>query len=75
MTIYDIKRGTAETSPYYFSRNTLKFFGQTLRMFSVCKSGDGRYVISAPMFDRFTRKQIGQSVRFFNPVTNELERA
>jgi hypothetical protein len=56
MTIYDIKRATAETSPYYFSRNTLKSFGQTLRMFSVTKQIDGRYKIAAPMFDKFSKK-------------------
>ena len=31
MTIYDIKRLVSETSPKYFSRNTLKFFGQTMK--------------------------------------------
>lgn len=75
MTIYEIKRRTAETSPYYFSRNSLKFFDQTLRHFSVTKQIDGRYKIAAPMFDKFSKKVIGQSVRFFNPINNELERA
>lgn len=74
MTIYEIKNKTAETSPYYFTRNTLKFFGQTMRMFSVKKQSDGRYKISAPMYDRYTGKQVGTSERFYNPANNELER-
>ena len=74
MTIYDIKRMTEGTSPYFFTRKTLKFFGQTMRMFSVKKQTDGRYYISCPMFDRFTGKQIGMTERYYNPVNNELER-
>jgi hypothetical protein len=67
MTIYEIKRLTEEISPYYFSRKTLKFFGQTLKDFSVMKQIDGRYRISAP------RKHGGESVRYFNPENNKLE--
>ncbi len=67
LTIYDIKRLTAETSPYFFSRNTLKFFRQTLRDFRVYKQVDGRYKIIAPM-------PVGETIRYFNPINNELER-
>ena len=73
MTIYEIKDRTQETSPKYFDRKTLKFFGQTLRDFSVRKQPDGRYLVTAPIRDRFTKKQIGESVRYFNPKTNRLE--
>jgi hypothetical protein len=73
LTIYDIKRLTENTSPYYFTRKTLKFFGQTLRSFSVKKQSDGRIKISAPMRDRFTGKIVGESVRYFNPANNHLE--
>jgi hypothetical protein len=72
MTIYEIKRLTAETSPYFFSTSTLKFFGQTMRSFSVRKQSDGRYLISAPMMD-YTGKRVGETKRFFNPQTNELD--
>jgi len=72
MTIYEIKRLTAETSPYFFSHDTMKFFGQTLRSFSINKQSDGRYLISAPMRD-FTGKIIGYTTRYFNPLNNELE--
>lgn len=72
LTIYDIKRLTAETAPYFFTRKTLRFFGQTMRSFSVKKCGD-RVRISAPMIDRFTGRVMGETVRFFNPENNKLE--
>lgn len=74
MTIYEIKRRTQETAPYFFTTKTLKFFGQTMRSFSVRKQSDGRFKISAPMLDRFTGKTMGETVRFFNPETNNLDR-
>lgn len=73
MTIYEIKRLTEQTSPYYFTRNTLKFFGQRMKDFSVRKQSDGRYLVSAPMRDRSTGKIMGTSERVFNPLTNELQ--
>jgi hypothetical protein len=71
MTIYQIKQKTLETSPYFFSRQTLKFFHQRMRDFSVNKV-NGRYRISAPMRDH-SGKQVGQTVRYFNPTNNQLE--
>ena len=72
MTIHDIKWLTRDTAPYFFSRKTMKFFGQTLRSFSVKRQKDGRYRISAPMMDN--GKYMGDTVRYFNPVNSELER-
>jgi len=72
-TISDIKYQTAETSPYYFSHNTMKCFGQRMKDFSVRSETDGRFRISAPMRDRYTGKVIGESVRFFNPFTKTLD--
>ncbi len=72
MTIHEIKRLTQETNPYYFDRQTMRFFGQRLRDFRVQKQPDGRYRISAPITDRDGRN-MGESVRFFNPANNELE--
>ena len=66
-TIYDIKYLTQETSPYYFTRDTMKFFGQTLKDFKVMAMDDGRYRISAPT------KCGNTTVRYFNPTNNELE--
>ena len=73
MTIYEIKKLTSETSPYYFSRGTLKQAGQTLKSFSVHKLDDGRFRISAKA--RYSDGTIyGTSERFFNPANNRLER-
>jgi hypothetical protein len=71
MTIYEIKRLTTETAPYYFTPRTMKFFGQTLRSFKVGKMPDGRFRIAAPM--RTGGRVVGESVRYFNPVNNQLE--
>ena len=71
MTIYEIKRLTAETSPYYFSRATLKFFYQRLKDFKVSKESDGRYLVQAPISNG--DHVIGKPIRHFNPKTNKLE--
>lgn len=73
MTIYEIKRLTESTSPKYFDRQTLRFFGQTMKDFSVKKQDDGRFKISAIMRDRFSRRIVGESIRYFNPTNNNLE--
>ena len=72
MTIYEIKRRTAETSPYFFNRDTMRFFGQTLRDFRVYKQDDGKYLIIADSGKNW--KGHHQTKRLFNPETNELER-
>jgi hypothetical protein len=82
MTIYDIKRLTAETSPHFFDESSLRFFGQTLEMFTVEKQPDGRYKIEAGtmgfMPGIFGKKEGFteglRTVRYFNPLNNELER-
>tara|TARA_R110002153_G_scaffold380_1_gene1866 strand:+ start:2806 stop:3066 length:261 start_codon:yes stop_codon:yes gene_type:complete len=73
LTISDVAQLTSETSPYFFDKKTLKFFGQTMRSFKVYKQDDGRYLISAPIILN-KGKQIGTTQRYFNPETNELER-
>ncbi len=74
LTIYDIKRLTIETSPYFFSRKTMKFFNQTLKDYSVYKHTQDNievFLIVAPMID-FEGKQVGYTERFFNPINNTL---
>ena len=71
LTIYNIKRLTAETSPFFFDRKTLKFFGQRMNSFKIYKQADCRYLVTAPIIINF--KQIGTTERYFNPITNELE--
>jgi len=65
-TIYEIKRMTAETSPYYFNRKTMKHWGQTMRDFKVIDTGrPGEYIITAPIRDRYTGRVMGKSARLF----------
>ena len=71
MTIYEIKRLSQDTAPYFFSRDTMRFFGQTLRSFRVKKQVDGRFKVSAPSGDNWDSDH--ETVRFFNPENNELE--
>ena len=73
LTVYDIKELTKKTSPFFFSRNTLQFFGQTMRSFKLEKQPDGRTRITAPMID-YRGHLMGKTVRYFNPVNNKLER-
>jgi hypothetical protein len=72
MTIYEIKSRTAENQPFFFSRETMKFFHQTLKDFRIKKQADGKYRISAPIRDH-AGKVHGETVRFFNPTTNDFE--
>jgi len=80
MTIYEIKTRLEETAPKYFSRETMKFFGQTMKDFRVYKQKDGKFLLTAPIRQRtrFSGSEIwatiGQTRRIFNPETNRLER-
>ena len=71
LTIYDIKGLTKLTEPYFFSKETMKWHGQTMKDFKVSLLGDGRYKISAPSGDDCDYKK--ETVRYFNPENNELE--
>lgn len=73
MNIYQIQELTRTTAPYFFSRDSMKFFGQTMSSFRIKKQPDGRYLISAPMKDKRSGKVMGQTIRYFNPQNNELE--
>lgn len=70
MTIYDIKRLTANTAPYFFNRKSMRFFNQTLKDFKIYKQKDGKYLITAPSY--WDGRLMGHTKRLFNPVTNEL---
>lgn len=71
MTIHEIAKLTRETSPYFFSKNTLEFFGQTMESFTVREMPDGRFYISAPSRDGYGNL-IGTTERIFDPETNKL---
>lgn len=80
MTIYDIKNKLMDSAPEFFSRETLKFFGQTMKDFRVFKQKDGKFLLVAPIMGktRFSSSEIyckvGETRRVFNPETNKLER-
>ena len=71
MTIYEIKERTKKTSPYFFNKDTMKFFGQTMKDFKVYKQKDGRFKIVAPSGSDWSNDL--QTIRYFNPTNNELE--
>jgi len=66
-SIWDIKRLTAESSPYFFSRSTLRFFQQKVSDFSVYRNGPDSFVIAANSWGGNVTKRI------FNPFTRTLE--
>jgi len=74
-TIYEIKRLTAETQPYFFSRNTLKFFGQTMKDFKVMHHTQNNvkgFLIEARCKD-FNGNYTHLTQRFYNPNTCNLD--
>lgn len=71
MTIQEIKERTLKTAPYFFSDDTMRFFGQKLSDFKVSKQSDGRYKISAKSGANWS--QILKTVKYFNPINNRLE--
>jgi hypothetical protein len=71
MTIYEIKRRTAETEPYFFSRSAMRFFHQTLKDFKVYKIDERYYLIEAPFGPREHR--LGKSYHIYNSITNTIQ--
>ena len=72
MTIYEIKKRTKVTAPYFFSKDTLRFFGQRISDFTVKKQNDGRYEIKAICRNAPHEEQY-YTVRYFNPSNDKLE--
>ena len=71
MTIHDIKALSHDDAPHFFSRQTLRFFGQTMRSFSVRKAADGRrYLVTAPVI--IDGRHAFDTARYFDPETNTL---
>lgn len=66
-TIYEIKRLTRSTSPYFFDSKTMKSFGQTLKDFRVRKTDSPtKFLIYAKSFGGHVTKRI------FDAETNTL---
>lgn len=77
LTIYDIKERTMETSPYFFSEETLRFFWQTMESFHVEKLTETTYRISAKRWMPHPTEPWhipnGQTVRIFDTESNTLK--
>jgi hypothetical protein len=71
MDIYEIKKRTMESAPYFFSKETLKFFGQRMSSFRVHKVNKYEYYINAPSY--LNGKLMGYTERLFDTRTNELK--
>ena len=72
LTIYQIKRMIENSStPFFFSRKSLKFFNQTLKDFRVSEYVDGDYHISAPIKD-FKGNLVGYTKKRFRPSLGEF---
>ena len=62
--IQEIKTYTGSESPYFFSRDTMRFFGQTMKSFKVILSPDReRCFIYAPIRDRWESRFMGYTFR------------
>lgn len=72
LTIYQVKRiHEAKGGKYFFSRQTLRFFGQRLSDFSVVKDGEGGYIVAAPI-KRHGVNTGHWTKQSFNPNTGEF---
>lgn len=69
-SIYEIKTASHFKSPYFFSRDSMRFFGQTMRSFKVVKSPTDRIFLYAAM--RADGRLMGYTFREFVPATGEL---
>ena len=68
-SIYEIKRRTSETAPYFFSRQTLKFWGQTMKSFKVYKTDEPHLFL----IEGAKGKAPFNTRRIFNALNNTLE--
>ena len=73
MTIHEIKERTQKTAPHFFSRDTMRFFNQTLKDFKVKKLNENEFLIFAPSY--WDGKLMGNTMRVFDTRTNELKDA
>jgi len=65
MTIYEIKRRSQEKKPYYFNRDTMKCFNQTLKDFKVYKLENNIYQFRA-------NRPYGETIAYFDAITNDI---
>lgn len=80
-TIYEIKRSVIATSPYFFDRQTMRFFNQTMKDFTVVKSPTDRIFLYAPVMDEdrkirfytFREYTDGKLTNNLRPIHNTVE--
>jgi len=65
MTIYEIKRRSQAKKPYYFNRDTMKCFNQTLKDFKVYKLENNIYQFRA-------NRPYGETIAYFDAITNDI---
>lgn len=66
MTIYEIKRIVEQQGNKFFARDSMRFFRQTLKDFSVNRWGDGKFLVRAQSFGGHITEII------YLPFTGEL---
>jgi hypothetical protein len=73
-TLAEIRAANERAGHYFFSRDTMKFFGDTMRSFAVRHIGEKVYVQRVrPMRDRDGRNMGGVGdMREFNPETGDI---
>lgn len=64
-TISEIKLATEEKSPYFFTRKSMKFFGQVMRDFRVKQTSKGNIYIYAPTYTGKGGSFFGYTIRQF----------
>ena len=73
MTIYEVADRVKVPAPYFFAPQTMRFFRQSMTDFKVEKMADGRFRVSAPLLPWPGEGHSTETIRFFNPLTDELE--
>ena len=72
MTIYEVKRIHESKDPdYFFSRETMKYFGQTLRDFRVTSMRDGKFLVQVSMGNTGEKSRMARWA--FDPETGKLD--
>jgi len=72
MTIYEIKKMTEKSNPSFFSKNTLKFFGQKMNDFHVKKTKKSNLFYFYAQIKDYQGVLRGLTERLFDSNTNEI---
>ena len=75
MTPSELKEKTAETSPEYFTRQTMKFFGDTMKNYGVCSAVVDTYTQEkVDCWELYRKRPVKhglQSSAYFDKITFE----